>query len=190
MIVSDEPGLECSVSCTSLSSHWDLFPLRKSLSFCLILYFAELWRHLAQLWRKPYYWIYFLTSVSRDLPPWQIRGCWSISKSHGSPFCLKHFLEEFLLMSSHQNSLVSASQFSWAWFQSQPAESSIKSCLTLVLHNKYWLLLVTFLLLENPPSCLSDSTYLSLIDSHSLLPKLQGPMIPEYPPALQHMSYL
>lgn len=38
-------------------------------------------------------------------------------------------------MPSYQNLLVSAAQFSRAWFQSQPAEASIKLCFSPVLHN-------------------------------------------------------
>lgn len=88
----------------------------------------------------------FQHPVSGDLPPWQIRGCWSISKGYGGSCCLKHFLEELLFVLPHQNSLVSVSVF-----------------LTLVLRNKYWLLLLAFLLLKTILHPVSVTLLISLM---------------------------
>lgn len=69
-------------------------------------------------------------------------------------------------------------QFLWALFQSQPAETSIKLCLSFVLCNKDWLLLVVFLLLKTIllPVSVTLRYYLSPVVPHSLLLPIQSPV--------------
>lgn len=91
---------------TEVSSH--LEPVSGSARFSTLQRYEDIWLNSEG---NPMIGSSSQCPVSGDLPSWQIRGYWSTSKGHGGPCCLKYFLEEHLLVLSHQNSLVSVSQF-------------------------------------------------------------------------------
>lgn len=100
--------------------------------------------------------------VSGDISLRQVRGCWSISKGHGGPCCLKHFLQELLLVLLPRIFWCQHHNFHGLCLN-KPAETSIKPSLTLVLCNKDWLLLVAFLLLKTIILLVSVTLLISLL---------------------------